>query len=103
MRKNIQTILVPIDFKEPSIRAVQYAGNIAEKTNASLLFLYVIDTPGLLAQFFQSNDQLIQITNQAKDKLNEVTLELKQKKPHLHISTQVVMGKPYQKILETAR
>lgn len=103
MRKNIQTILVPIDFKEPSIRAVQYAGNLAEKTDAALIFLYVIDTPGLLAQFFQSNDQLIQITSQAKDQLTEVTRELKQKKPQLDISTQVVMGKPYQKILEVAK
>lgn len=103
MRKNIQTILVPIDFKEPSRRAVQYAGNIAEKTDAALIFLYVIDTPGLLAQFFQSNDQLVEITSQAKDKLSEVTSDLMREKPQLNISSQVVLGKPYQKILDVAK
>ena len=103
MRKNIQKILIPVDFKEPSVKAVQYAGNVAERTEASLVLLNVIDTPGLLAQFFKSTDHLVKITDKAKEQLLELAEKLKQGHTGLTVSTRVEMGKPYQKILETSK
>jgi nucleotide-binding universal stress UspA family protein len=102
MIKNIQRILIPVDFKDPSIKAMHYAGYLAEKTEAELTLLFVIDTPGLLDQFFQSTDYLVKITEQAKEKLIEIAEQLKIEIPGINISTRVEIGKPYRKILEVS-
>ncbi len=96
-------ILVPVDFKEPSVKAVHYACKMAKKFNSGLTLLYVIDTPGLLFQFFSSGDDLVKITSNAKEKLFEISESLKKRGVDTEISTRVERGKPYQKILEIAR
>lgn len=103
MSNNIQRILIPVDFGEPSVKAVQYASRLAAKTDAHLFLLYVIDTPGLLAQFFQSTNQLVKITDQAKDQLLMLADKVKQEFPGLNITTRIETGKPYQKILEFSK
>ena len=103
MKKNIQKILTPVDFKEPSIKAVQYAANLAAKTEADLTLLYVIDTPGLLNQFFQSSDHLVKITEQAKEKLIEIAGQVKNEVPEIEVFTRIELGKPYRKILEVSK
>jgi nucleotide-binding universal stress UspA family protein len=103
MRRDIKKILVPVDFKDPSVQALHYAGKMAEKLNAELLLLYVIDTPGFLSQFFSSADHLVKITAQAKEKLFELTELVKNDVSGLKVKTRVERGKPYQKILEVAR
>jgi len=100
MEKNI---LVPIDFKEPSVKAANYACLMADKFNAGLILLYVIDTPGLLAQFFSSGDHLVKITDEAKEKMYKLANALSQKNEKINIKTKVERGKPYQKILEIAK
>ncbi len=103
MRKNIQKILIPVDFKEPSVKALHYAAYLAAKTEAALVLLYVIDTPGLLAQFFKSTDHLVKITDEAKDKLIHLAEDIKKGVPGIKISTRVDVGKPYQKILQVSK
>jgi nucleotide-binding universal stress UspA family protein len=103
MKKNIQKILIPVDFKSPSVKALHYAGQLAEKTEAELYLLYVIDTPGILEQFFQATDHLVKITDQAKDRLLELAEQIKNERPSIKISTRVEMGKPYKKILEVLK
>ena len=65
--------------------------------------MYVIDTPGLLEQFFQSTDHLVKITDQAKEKLLQLADKLKKDSGGKNISTRVEMGKPYKKILEVSK
>jgi nucleotide-binding universal stress UspA family protein len=103
MKKNIQKILVPVDFREPSERALHYAGKLAEKTEAELILLYVIDTPGILDQFFQSTNHLVKITDQAKEKLFNLAEKVKNAVPGIKISTIADIGKPYRVILETSK
>ena len=38
---HVSTILVPTDFSEPSFKALQYAGKMAEEFNAQVILLYV--------------------------------------------------------------
>ena len=95
-------ILVPIDFKNPSIQALHYAGYMAAKTHAQLVLLHILDTPGLLEQFFSATDYLVKITDQAKEKLLELAAEIKNVSAGVNSTTRVEMGKPYQKILEVA-
>ncbi len=96
-------ILVPVDFQEPSVKAVHYACLMAEKFNSVLVLLYVIDTPGLLSQFFSSGEDLVKITDNAKEKLFELSDSIKQKGINIEISSRVERGKPYQKIIEIAK
>jgi nucleotide-binding universal stress UspA family protein len=96
-------ILIPVDFKTPSVQAVHYAAYLAEKSKAGLVLLYVIDTPGLLAQFFASTDHLVKITDQAKEKLLGLAELARADVPGLVVTTRVDVGKPYQKILEISK
>ncbi len=101
--RNNKTVLVPVDFKQPSVDAAAYGCKMAQKIDADVLLLYVIDTPGLLAQFFSSGDHLVKITDEAKGKLVELAKSLNRKSPEVNISTRIERGKPYEKILETCR
>ena len=103
MKKKKNVILVPVDFQEPSVKAVHYGCKMAEKFNSDLALLYVIDTPGILAQFFSSGEDLVRVTDKAKEKLFELVESLKIKGVTIEISTRVDRGKPYQKILEVAK
>ena len=101
MKKELKNILVPIDFNEPSIKAVQYAYNLALKLKAEIILLHVLQTPGLLSDFFSKGDYLIKMTDQAKNRLAEIA-NLINKKGDIKISTKVERGKPYELILKTA-
>jgi nucleotide-binding universal stress UspA family protein len=104
MIKDLKNILVPIDFKKPSIDALHYAFNLSRKVKSDLVAVNIIETPGLLADFFSKGDQLVQITNSAKDKLGEIIASLNIKdEDKVKVTSRVERGKPYQKILEIAK
>ncbi|MBU1013253.1 MAG: universal stress protein [Bacteroidetes bacterium] len=101
--KDYTTILVPVDFNEPSLKATQYAAQLAGSQNGEVILMNVIETPGLLMEFFSSGDELVKITNKAKDKLLELTGSLQKSWPNVKFRTLVERGKPYIKILEAAQ
>jgi nucleotide-binding universal stress UspA family protein len=103
MSLNNRKILMPVDFKKPSERALHYAAYMAQKTQAELVLLHILDMPGLLEKFFSSTDHLVKITDEAKEKLLALAQIVKNDAPGLVTTTRVEMGKPYQKILESAR
>jgi nucleotide-binding universal stress UspA family protein len=102
MKRELKSILVPVDFREPSVRAVKFAYRLSERFNGELLLLNVLETPGLLSDFFASGDHLVKITDQAKDRLNELAGSIRQDNSTVRISTKVERGKTYDKILEVA-
>lgn len=102
MKKDLKNILVPVDFKDSSVKAVKYAYNLAEKLKGELVLLNVIETPGLLADFFSSGDNLVKITHQTKEKLRELINSVIKVDSPIKISSKVVRGNPYQKILKVA-
>ena len=101
--KDYTTILVPVDFNEPSLKATQYAAQLAGSQDGEIILMNVIETPGLLMEFFSSGDELVKITNQAKDKLLELSKSLQKNWPNVKFGTLVERGKPYIKILEAAQ
>jgi nucleotide-binding universal stress UspA family protein len=101
--KDYSTILVPVDFNEPSLKATQYAAQLAGSQNGEVILMNVFETPGMLMEFFSSGDELVKITNQVKDKLQELANSLQKNWPNVKFGTIVERGKPYIKILEAAQ
>lgn len=102
MEKEIENILVPVDFNESSVKAARYAYQIAKKTYAKIVLLNVIEISGILLDFFSSADQLVKVTEKAKDNLHKIIQDLKETDQDIEVSSRVERGKPYQKILEIA-
>lgn len=101
MKKELKNILVPVDFNEPSIKAVKYAYNLALELKADIILLHVMQTSGLISDFFSKGDYLIKMTDQAKDKLSGIANSVI-KDGKINISTKVERGKPYEVILKAA-
>lgn len=101
MDKTLRDILVPIDFKEPSMKALSYSINMAKRFNGKIHLLHVLEMGGFWTDIFISVDDVVKITDKAKDKLQEIADEWVT--PHgIETSTQVERGRPHEKILEVA-
>jgi nucleotide-binding universal stress UspA family protein len=103
MEHTIKKILVPVDFNESSVQAVKYAAGLARKVGAEILLFNIIYTPGLLAQFFLDGDNLVKITEQAKEKLIQLADSVKSENADIEVNTRVERGKPYEKILSVSK
>ncbi|MBN1186941.1 MAG: universal stress protein [Bacteroidales bacterium] len=100
MKKELKNILVPIDFNKPSNDALYYAFSLSNKIKSDIVVVNIIETPGLLSDFFSNGDKLVQITNKVKEKLTKIISSLKVDDGTINISSKVKRGKPYKKILE---
>lgn len=94
--------MVPVDLKDASLKAVDYAHQLAQKIEANLVLLNVIEIPGFLNELFGSSDELVKITDKAKNDLQSVIDNLKKKDGKIEITSRIERGKPYQKILDVA-
>lgn len=102
MQKELKNILVPIDFNEPSVKALKYAYNLAMELKGEVIMLHVLQTPGILADFLSKGDKLVQLTNQIRDKLLELKQSHEQQGLGVVIRSRVERGKVYEKILKVA-
>ena len=103
MRKDKKYILVPVDFHQPSRQAAAYAVRLANRLKSEVILLNIIATPGLLAKYFESGDLLVKVTDQAKEKLQELVSELSGVDQEIKVHSKVERGKPYEKILQMAQ
>jgi nucleotide-binding universal stress UspA family protein len=101
MDKNLRDILVPVDFKEPSLKALRYAINMAKRFNGKIHLLHVLEMGGFLADFFMSVDEVVKITDKAKDALQQIADE-RVTPLGIEVSTRIERGRPHEKILEVA-
>jgi nucleotide-binding universal stress UspA family protein len=68
-----RTILCPVDFSEHSIRAVEYAVNLAEESDAELRLLHVVSLPAELKELEPSFESLRgRIEADRLDRLNDL-------------------------------
>jgi nucleotide-binding universal stress UspA family protein len=68
-RLKIRSILVPIDFSAPSIKALEYAALFAKQFGAKLTLLHVVEptgTPDFMAAFpiVMENDELVRASEE---------------------------------------
>jgi nucleotide-binding universal stress UspA family protein len=102
MENILRDILVPVDFRDPSIKALTFARNLALRTGGKIHLLHVLEVGGLFADLFLSVDEVVKITDQAKNKLRQVADEVLLNH-NIEVATMIERGRPHQKILDVAR
>ena len=100
MIQHTNKILVPVDFSEQSLIALDQSYNLAKEYNAEITLLYVIEDNGLFAKLF-SNEQHETLRKDIQDQLDKLAEEVA-KKSKLTVNTLVAKGSIYEKIAEVA-
>jgi nucleotide-binding universal stress UspA family protein len=98
MKEGRKNILVPIDFQEPSLKALEMAMNVAKLVNGTIHLLYVIPKGDFLTELSRGSDELVKIADAAKNRLNEID----EKYPDVKMTTKIEKGRVHDKILEIA-
>ena len=93
-------ILVPIDFSEQSLIAMEQSYNLTREYKAELTLLYVIEDDGFITKFF-SKQQDDEIKKQIDVRLSQLAAEVTTK-TGLKVSTLIARGAVYEKIVEVA-
>jgi nucleotide-binding universal stress UspA family protein len=93
-------ILVPIDFSEQSLIALEQSYNIAREYHAEITLLHVIEESGMLAKFF-SSEQHDDLKKKVQEQLDKLAVQ-ESKKAKLKINTLIAKGAVYEKINEVA-
>src|ERR1700743_903513 len=100
MIQSSNKILVPVDFTEQSLIALEQSYNLAKEYNAEISLLYVIEETGMLSRFF-SGDQHEAMREEMQQQLDALAAKAA-KKTKLTINTFVARGTVYEKINEVA-
>ncbi|MEI6817074.1 MAG: universal stress protein [Bacteroidota bacterium] len=101
---NIQNILIPIDFSETSLLALEHAVFMAKIYKAEITLLHVIETMIYTSAITfpdAGHDLASVIETKAKEKLNEFATNL-QEKEGIKINCLVETGRIYKSIVEIA-
>ena len=94
-------ILIPIDFSDQSIIALDQSYNIARGYKADITLLYVIeDDGGFISKFF-SKEQDENLKKNIQVQLDKVAKDA-EKKSKIKISTMIARGRVYEKVAEVA-
>lgn len=101
--KDIQSILVPIDFSPNSATAVDYARTMADRFGASIHLLHVCEVPSVATASMDAyaitySDWSQRFGQEAEAELLEVAAGL----PGLKVSTEVLFGHPAKCIVSAA-
>ena len=99
MSKN-RNLLVPVDFRDESEIALQYALFVARKISATLHLLFILEEESPLLKMVLKEEQRDMIRRGASDKLDELAGKLL---GGTFFTTQIRQGKVYQEIIKTAK
>jgi len=100
MIQSSNKILVPIDFSEQSLIALDQSYNIAREYNAEITLLNVIEEEGMLARFF-SAEQHDDIKKKIQQQLDKLAAD-SSKKSKIKVNSLVAKGAVYEKINEVS-
>ncbi len=93
--------LVPVDFSEQSLIALDQAGNLATRYNAELTILYVIDEKKT-KRFFINEKHLKEIRSKAETEIKNLVNSIKKTK-HLEVKGLVLEGNVSETIIDVAK
>jgi universal stress protein A len=100
----LKNILVPIDFSEPSKRALEYALPLAEKLGATLTLIHVIE-PRVYPEDLMVGTEMEEVDARLKRSGQAMLDSLRREKIEVSINSIsiVTVGKPWQQIIATAK
>ena len=98
MQKNNKTLLVPIDFNEQSMFAMERSYVAAPFLKLNIVLLYVFEESGLSDSLMTPDE----VNSKIQEKLNAIA-EVASKKSGMDVSTVIKKGKAYKQILETSQ
>lgn len=93
-------ILVPIDFSDQSLIALDQTYNLAREYHAEITLLHVIEESGMLLKFF-SKEQHADMKKSIQEQLDKLAVQ-EEKKSKIKINTLIARGTVYEKINEVA-
>jgi nucleotide-binding universal stress UspA family protein len=94
-------ILIPIDFSDQAILALNQSSNLAKFYNAELTLLYVIDDGNALNKVLKKKTIEPGLKKLIQEKLDDLAATVG-KKNKIKINTVITKGRIYSKILKTA-
>jgi nucleotide-binding universal stress UspA family protein len=98
VRKN--KIVVPLDFHEQSMIALEQTRSIARFMNAEIIILYIIESTDIISAMFRK-DQDKKIYEEVKKKLEELAASSSEKF-NIPVSVRIEKGKVYEQILRVS-
>jgi nucleotide-binding universal stress UspA family protein len=101
MNSSINQILIPIDFSDQALIALDQSYNLAKFYKAELTLLYVIDEGSTLNRIFQKPVDEDAQKKQIEEKLDGLGADVS-KKHNIKVNTLIAKGHIYDKILEVA-
>lgn len=102
MKKPIRNhVLVPIDFQEQSISALEQSFILAQHENATIDLLYVIECVDFISELFRSHEHTKQLEDAARLKLDELADQYTEQF-NIPIKPTVMIGKPAECIIRFA-
>jgi nucleotide-binding universal stress UspA family protein len=93
-------ILVPVDFSEQSLIALDQSYNLAREIGAEITLLYVIEEVGILSKFF-SKQQDEEMRRSIEENLQKLAADV-EKKSKIAVNTMIAKGTVYDKIVEVS-
>lgn len=100
MIQSSNKILVPIDFSEQSLIALEQSYTLAREYHAEITLLHVIEDAGMLSKLF-SKQQHDDLKKNVQKQLDKLAADV-EKKSKVTVNTLVAKGSVYEKINEVA-
>lgn len=101
MDKHLENILVPVDFKEPSLNALNQSFRLAQHQKIGITLLYVYEETGLISQVFAEDESSI-INDTIIRNLKRISAEAAEKSG-VPVHYLVERGKVHTQIVEVAK
>ena len=101
METNKNKIVVPLDFHEQSMIALEQSRNIAKYMKAEIIILYIIEAGDIISSLFRKEDYDRRIFEEVRKKLDELAVSTSEKF-NLPVSVRIEKGKVYEQVLKVA-
>jgi len=101
MNSSVAQILIPVDFSDQALIALDQSYNLAKFYNAELTLLYVIDEASTVHKIFHKPVDEDALKKEIEEKIEELAATTS-KKHKVKVNTLIARGRVYEKILEVA-
>lgn len=92
---DIHKILLPIDFKDQSLLALDYTLAYAKHIDAEIHLLHVVEEAGIISKMFRTEEEVIRINKEIEKLLDDLSKKFGE---DYKVKTAIRYGKPYLEI-----